>query len=153
MSATAQLNTIATNVDVREVDGDEVIDFDIDANTDYEIQSCVIVDENDRVVEAAVRFGRVEEQAEIGVGKPILASAWANMVAEAAPAEAVEGDLSDFEHIVPHLRVERPNVEEYGLETMIAEQFAEAVAELAGLVEDVLRGEADTVDQEIDAYL
>lgn len=151
--STTQLNTVAANLDISEHDGERVIDFDIAANTDYEIQSCVMVDENDRVVEAAVRFGRVEERPELGIGKPILVSAWANMVSEATDAEAVEGDLSDFSHIVPHLRVQRENVEEYGLETLSLDEFASVVAELADLTENVLRGDDSTIDNEIDAYL
>jgi len=151
--STTQLNTVAANLDISEHDGERVIDFDIAANTDYEIQSCVMVDENDRVVEAAVRFGRVEERPELGIGKPILASAWANMVSETTDAEAVEGDLSDFSHIVPHLRVHRENVEEYGLETLSLDEFASVVAELADLTENVLRGDDSTIENEIDAYL
>lgn len=151
--STTQLNTVAANLDISEHDGERVIDFDIAANTDYEIQSCVMVDENDRVVEAAVRFGRVEERPELGIGKGILVSAWANMVSETTDAEAVEGDLSDFSHIVPHLRVQRENVEEYGLETLSLDEFASVVAELADLTENVLRGDDSTIDNEIDAYL
>jgi hypothetical protein len=151
--STTQLNTVAADLDISEHAGERVIDFDIAANTDYEIQSCVMVDENDRVVEAAVRFGRVEGRPELGIGKPILASAWANMVSEAAGAEAVDGDLSDFSHIVPHLRVHRENVEEYGLETLSLDEFASVVAELADLTETVLRGDESTIDSEIDAYL
>jgi hypothetical protein len=151
--STTQLNTVAANLDISEHDGERVIDFDIAANTDYEIQSCVMVDENGRVVEAAVRFGRVEERPELGIGKSILASAWANMVSEATGAEAVEGDLSDFSHVVPHLRVHRENVEEYGLETLSLDEFASVVAELADLTENVLRGDDSTIDSEIDAYL
>ena len=151
--STTQLNTVAATLDISEHDGERVIDFDIDANTDYEIQSCVMVDKNDRVVEAAVRFGRVEERPELGIGKPILASAWANMVADATDADAVEGDLSDFGHIVPHLRVRRENVEAYGVETLSLDAFASVVAELAELTETVLRGDDSTIDSEIDAYL
>ena len=151
--STTQLNTVAANLDISEHDGERVIDFDIAANTDYEVQSCVMVDENDRVVEAAVRFGRVEERDHLGIGKPILASAWSNMVSEVTSVEAVEGDLSDFSHIVPHLRVQRENVEEHGLETLSLGAFASVVAELAGLTETVLRGDDRTIDNEIDAYL
>lgn len=152
MSVT-QLSTVATNVDTTTHDGERVIDFDIAANTDYEIQSCVMVDEDGRVVEAAVRFGRVEERPELGIGKPILATAWANMVDGATDAPAIEGDLSDFTHVVPHLRVERANVEQYGVETVTLDEFASVVAELADLVADVLRGDDSTIDAEIDAYL
>jgi hypothetical protein len=151
--STTQLNTVAADLDISEHDGERVIDFDIAANTDYEIQSCVMVDEDNRVVEAAVRFGRVEERDHLGIGKPILASAWSNMVSKVAGAEAVEGDLSDFSHIVPHLRVQRENVEEYDCETLSLDSFASVVTELADLTEAVLRGDDRTIDNEIDAYL
>ena len=112
--STTKLSTVASNLDISEHGDERVIDFDIAANTDYEIQSCVIVDEDDRVIEAVVRFGRVEERPELGIDKSILYPAWANMVSDATNVEAVEGDLSDFSHIVPHLRVCRENVEKYG---------------------------------------
>ena len=66
---------------------------------------------------------------------------------------AVEGDLSDFSHIVPHLRVHRENVEKYGLETLSLDAFVTVVAELADLSEDILRGDDKTIDSQIDAYL
>jgi hypothetical protein len=151
--STTHLNTVAANVDISEHDGERVIDFDIAANTDYEIQSCVMVDEDDRVVEAAVRFGRVDERPDLGIGTPILGRAWDSMVAEATDADAVEGDLSDFSHTVPHLRVRRENVEEYDIKTLSLDAFASVVAELADLVGHVLRGDDSTIDSEIDAYL
>lgn len=149
------LDNIATNVDITEVGGQQVIDFDIAANTDYEIQSCIMVNDDNDVVEAAVRFGRVEEQPEIGVGKPILYRAWISMVKEATGFDdleqtALEADLSDFKHLVPHLRVERENVEMYDLDTLSIGEFAEAVADLGRLVEDVFRGDTDA---HIDDYL
>jgi hypothetical protein len=67
--------------------------------------------------------------------------------------EAVEGDLSDFSHIVPHLRVRRENVEKYGLETLSLDAFVTVVAELADLTEDILRGDDKTIDSQIDDYL
>ena len=156
--STTQLSTVAADLDISEHDSERVIDFDIAANTDYEIQSCVMVDEDDRVIEAAVRFGRVEERPELGIGKPILARAWTAMVQEATGFDllgptAIEADISDFSHIVPHLRVQRENVEEYGLETLSLDAFASVVAELAELVENTLRGDDRTIDSEIDAYL
>jgi hypothetical protein len=75
------------------------------------------------------------------------------MVSEATNVEAVEGDLSDFSHIVPHLRVRRESVEKYGLETLSLDAFVTVVAELADLVEDILRGDDKTIDSQIDAYL
>lgn len=155
MTTTTQLNTVAENIDISEHDTERVIDFDIAANTDYEIQSCVMVDENNRVVEAAVRFGRIEERPDLGLGKPLLASAWTTAVREATNTDspAIEGDLSDFTHIVPHLRVHRENVEDYGCETLTLDEFASAVEELAAFAGDILRGDDDTLDSEIDAYL
>ncbi|MCF2165428.1 hypothetical protein [Halobacterium salinarum] len=155
MTATTQLQTAATNLDTRSVDNETVIDFDIDANTDYEIQSSVVVDEDNNVVEAAVRFGRIEERPDLGLGKPLLASAWTTAVrnATATDSPAIEGDLSDFTHIVPHLRVHRENVEDYDCETLTLDEFASAVEDLATFTSDVLRGDDDTIDQEIDAYL
>jgi hypothetical protein len=67
--STTKLSTVASNLDICELGDERVIDFDIAANTDYEIQSCVIVDEDDRVIEAVVRFGRVEERPELGIDK------------------------------------------------------------------------------------
>ena len=150
-----ELTNAATNVDISEIDGEEVIDFDIDANEDYEIQSCVMVNDDNEVVEAAVRFGRIEEQPEIGVGKPILNSAWISMVQEATGFDtleptALEADLSDFTHIVPHLRVERENVETYDCDTLTLSEFVGAVVELSALVEKVFRGDTDA---HIDDYL
>lgn len=154
MSVTTTLQTAATNVDITEVGGERVIDFDIAANTDYEIQSCVMADEDGRVVEAAVRFGRVEERPELCIDEPILSSAWNEMVAqELGNLDAIEADLSDFGHNVPHLRVCREDVEEYGCETVDVETFVGAVETLAELVETVLRGDDRTIDAEIDAYL
>ena len=150
---TTKLSTIALNLDICELGDERVIDFDIDANTDYEIQSCVIVDEDDRVIEAVVRFGRVEERPDLCIDKSILYPAWVNMVSEATEVEAVEADLSDFSHIVPHLRVRRESVEKYGLETLSLDAFATVVAELADLTEDILRGDDKTIDSQIDAYL
>ena len=150
-----ELTNAATNVDITEIDGEEVIDFDIDANEDYEIQSCVMVNDDNEVVEAAVRFGRIKEQPEIGVGKPILNSAWISMVQEATGFDtleptALEADLSDFTHIVPHLRVERKNVETYDCDTLTLSEFVGAVVELSALVEKVFRGDTDA---HIDDYL
>ena len=150
-----ELTNAATNVDITEIDGEEVIDFDIDANDDYEIQSCVMVNDDNEVVEAAVRFGRIEEQPEIGVGKPILYSAWISMVQEATGFDtleptALEADLSDFTHIVPHLRVERENVETYDCDTLTLSEFVGAVVELSALVEKVFRGDTEA---HIDDYL
>lgn len=150
-----ELTNAATNVDITEIDGEEIIDFDIDANEDYEIQSCVMVNDDNEVVEAAVRFGRIEEQPEIGVGKPILNSAWISMVQETTGFDtleptALEADLSDFTHIVPHLRVERENVETYDCDTLTLSEFVAAVVELSALVEKVFRGDTDA---HIDDYL
>jgi hypothetical protein len=156
--STTQLTQVATNVDEFEVNGDRAIDFDIAANDDYEIQSCVIVDDDNQVVEAAVRFGRIEERPGLGIGKSILARAWLHMVQEATGYDrldqtAIVADLSDFTHTVPHLRVERENVEAYGLDTLSLDAFAAAVNELATLAEDVLRGDDRTIDNHIDDYL
>lgn len=148
-----QLQSVAANVDEQTVNGERVIDFDIDANSDYEIQSCVMVDDDNQVVEAAVRFGRVAERADLGIGKPILDSAWTTMVNEHTDADAIEADLSDFTHLVPHLRVDRENVEDYGVETVSLDEFATLVNQLAEVVENVLRGDDSTIDNEIDAYL
>ena len=150
-----ELTDVATNVDEFELNGDQAIDFDIAANEDYEVQSRVIVDDDNNVIEAAVRFGRIEEQPEIGVGKPIMASAWTSMVQEANGFDQVEpttleADLSDFSHIVPHLRVKRENVETYDCETLTLSEFVGAVAELGTLVERVFRGDTD---RHIDDYL
>jgi len=160
MSATTHttLESVATNIDVTEVGGEEIVDFDIVANSDYEIQSCVMVDENDRVVEAVVRFGRVEERPDLGIGTRILADAFRTAAQEATGYDrldptAIEADMSDFDHIVPHLRVERENVETYDCETLTIDAFADAVAELAAFVGDVLRADDETIDAEIDAYL
>jgi hypothetical protein len=151
--STTKLSTVASNLDICELGDERVIDFDIAANTDYEVQSCVIVDEDDRVVEAVVRFGRVEERPELFIDKSVLYPAWVNMVSAATNVEAVEGDLSDFSHIVPHLRVRREGVEKYGLETLSLDAFVNVVAELADLTEDILRGDDKTIDSQIDAYL
>jgi hypothetical protein len=156
--STTQLTQVATSVDEFELNGDRAIDFDIAANTDYEIQSRVIVDDDDQVVEAAVRFGRIEERPDLGIGTPILARAWTAMVQEATGYDrldptAIVADLSDFGHTVPHLRVERENVETYGLDTLSLDAFAAAVTELATLAEDVLRGDDRTIDTQIDDYL
>lgn len=150
-----ELTDAATNVDITDLDDERVIDFDIDANDDYEIQSSVIVNDDNEVVEAAVRFGRIEEQPEIGVGTSILNTAWTNMVKEATGftqlgPTALEADLSDFDHIVPHLRIERENVETYDCETLDLSEFVEAVVELSALVERVFRGDTDA---HIDDYL
>jgi len=150
-----ELKNAATNVDITDVGGEQVIDFDIDANEDYEIQSCVMVNDDNEVVEAAVRFGRIEEQPDIGVGKPILHSAWISMVQDATGIDrlgptALEADLSDFSHIVPHLRIERENVETYDCETLTLSEFVEAVVELSALIERVFRGDTDN---EIDEWL
>lgn len=150
-----ELTDTASNVDITELDGEQVIDFDIDANDDYEIQSSVMVNDDNDVVEAAVRFGHIEEQPEIGVGAPILESAWVNMVSDVvgfdtlAPT-ALEADLSDFDHVVPHLRVARENVETYDCETLTLSAFVSSVVELSALVERVFRGDTDA---HIDEYL
>ena len=150
-----ELTEVATNVDETNVGGETVIDFDIAANEDYEVQSCVMVNDENEVVEAAVRFGRVEEQPEIGVGVPILNTAWISMVQETTGLDklgptALEADMSDFDHIVPHLRVERENVETYDCETLDLCEFVSSVAELSALVERVFRGDTDN---EIDEWL
>lgn len=153
MTMTQTLSGAATNIDTRSVEDTTVVDFDIDANSDYEIQSCAVVRDGE-VIEAAVRFGRVEPREDLGLGSSLLASAWAGMVNDAiGRVEAVEADLSHFQHTVPHLRIERENVEEYGLETLSEDEFAAAVEELAALVESVLRGDDETLDAEIDQYL
>jgi len=157
-TATTQLAQVATNVDVTEVSGEEIVDFDIDANNDYEIQSCVMVDEDGQVVEAAVRFGRVEERDHLGIGVPILETAWVTAVVEATGVDdlgrsALEADMSDFGHNVPHLRVERESVETYDSETLSIDEFAAALDTLAEFVEGVLRGDDTTIDAEIDDYL
>ncbi len=150
-----ELTEVADNVAERDVNGETVIDFDIAANEDYEIQSAVMVNDENEVVEAAVRFGRVEEKPEIGVGVPILNSAWVSMVQETTGFDtleptALEADMSDFEHVVPHLRIERENVETYDRETLTLCEFVSAVAELSALVERVFRGDTDN---EIDEWL
>lgn len=148
------LSDVSTVAHVRETNGETVIDFDIAANTDYEVQSCVIVDDQDRVVEAAVRFGRIEERDHLGIGRSILSTAWGTMVSDATNgSEVVKSDLSDFSHIVPHLRIERMNIEESGRTPLTLEQFADVVNELATLVGTVLRGDDKTIDQKIDSYL
>lgn len=154
MSATShtEFESFATNVSPREVGTETVIDFDIDANNDYEIQSCAMV-EGGEVVEAAVRFGRVETNDDIGVGKPILYSAWQAMADDTLGDVEYEADLSDFEHIVPHLRVRRENIEEYGATAMSVAEFVAAVKTLAGLVETVLRADTETMDAAIDEWL
>ncbi|GGL55282.1 hypothetical protein [Halocalculus aciditolerans] len=153
MTATTQLQTVATNIDEQALGDERIIDFDIDANTDYEIQSCVMVDNDDRVVEAAVRFGKVEEREDLGIGKSLIGRAWTFMVEEQTTLDVVEADLSDFSAIVPHLRVNRDNVEEYGLETLTLDEFADIVAALADLVENVLRGHGRSVNPRFDDYL
>lgn len=150
-----ELTKAATNVDETEVGDETVIDFDIDANEDYEIQSCVMVNDDNEVVEAAVRFGRVEEKPDIGVGVPILNSAWVSMVQEATGFDqlgttALEADMSDFEHIVPHFRIERENVEEHDCETLGLCEFVSSIVELSANVERVFRGDTDS---EIDEWL
>lgn len=152
--ALTRIESIATDVHARHHDGGRIIDFDVDANNDYEVQSCVVTDENGRVVEAAVRFGRVEERPELYIKRAILQNAWQGMVSIAAgDVEAVEADLSDFGCLVPHLRVNCESVEEYDAETVTIDEFASIVAELAELTETVLRGDDDTIDREIDTYL
>lgn len=157
---TTQLNALGDNVDITTINGEEIIDFDIAANSNYEIQSCVMVDENDNVVEAAVRFGRIETHDDMGIGKPILHSAWTAMTANVIGPHIdnggsieYEADLSDFKHIVPHLRVRRENVEEFGFDTMSLAEFVSNVAELAELVETVFRADKATIDREIDHWL
>lgn len=156
----AQLTDVARNVDEQELNGDTVIDFDIAANSDYEIQCGVVVNDNDEVVEAAVRFGRVEEHPEIGVGHSIIYDAWINMVKDATAGlsyrddSAVEADLSDFQHIVPHLKVgPREDIEEFGLDTLTLDELVTAVVKLSALVERVFRGDVRTIDREIDDWL
>lgn len=158
VSATPTMEQVATNVDVTTVGNEEVIDFDVPANDDYEIQSCVMVNDDDDVVEAAVRFGRVEERPDLAIGVGILESAWLSAVQDATGIDALgesalEADMSDFQHTVPHLRVVREDVEAFGCETLTIEEFAVAVAELAAFTGDVLRADDDTIDAEIDAYL
>lgn len=148
----SDLTDAATNVAERTVGDDRVIDFDIDVNEDYEIQSSVVVDESGRVVEAAVRFGRIEQRPDLGIDQQLQSMAWKRMVADIADAEAVEADLSDFDHVVPHLRIERPNVEEYGLETLTLDEFVAAVVELSAEVERVFRADARHADR-IDEWL
>jgi len=66
---------------------------------------------------------------------------------------AIEADMSDFQHTVPHLRVNRENVEEFGCETLSLDAFADLVATLAEFVSGVLRADDATIDAEIDNYL
>lgn len=163
MSAThhTTFDSFATAVSPRDVGEETVIDFDIAANTDYEIQSCAMLNDDGEVVEAVVRFGNVEEVEEIGVGRPILASAWGNMVRDVigetpdnGGSVEYEADLSDFaNHAVPHLRVRRENIEEYGFDAMSVQEFADAINTLSELVQDVLRADADTMDATIDEWL
>jgi len=147
--------SFATQVDEQEVDGERVIDFDIDANTGYEIQSAAVVDKDDRVKEAAVRFGRVEEHEDIGVGRSIIGRAFQNKVGETpvGEKEPVVADMSDFGHNVPHLRVERENIEEFGMEAPTLDEFAESVEETAEFTNNILRGDKETIDREIDNFL
>ena len=57
---TAGLEQIATDIDEREVDGQIIVDFDIDLGTEHdaghEVQSQLTI-EGDRVVGGVVRFG------------------------------------------------------------------------------------------------
>ena len=154
MTDTENLTQIAEIKDEFEIDGDRAIDFDLGSN-DHRIKSRVIVDDDNKVVEAAVRFGKVEEKPDIGVGRPIIENAWINMVKEATGISslqdsALEADLSDFDYLVPHLRVGRENVEEYDCETLTLSEFVEAVVKLSTLVERVFRGDTDRL---IDDYL
>lgn len=152
-------DSFATNVAPCEVGGETVIDFDIDCNSDYEIQSGVVVKDG-QVVEGAVRFGRVEEREEINVDHGIIYDAWINMVRdtigetpESGGNVEYEANLSDFQHEVPHLNVRRENVEEYGFDAMTVEEFADVVETLAELVENVLRADNETMDATIDEWL
>lgn len=171
MSATAHTPTLgsaAANVDVTEVpetevvecgiDGERVIDFDLDANVDYEIGSSVVVDGDNRVVEAVVRFGRVEDRPELGIGGSIVGNAFQTAAREATGFDSFEGAALEagtghFRQTVPHLRVLPESIDDYGAATLTLDEFAAAVDELAAFVDDVLRGDAETVDAEIDEYL
>lgn len=140
--------SFATNVSPRDVGEETIVDFDIAANTDYEIQSCVMVNDDNEVVEAVVRFGKVTIDDDDTIGRPLVNSAWTSMAEDVigtspdhGGSTEYEADLSDFDHLVPHLRVRRPNVEECGMDTMTVEQFADAVDALAELVVDVLQAD------------
>jgi len=146
---------IADTVDERDIGGERVIDFDIDTNSDYEIQSSVALDDQDRVKEAAVRFGMVEERPDLNIDRGLLERAFSTKVRETAGGskESVESDFSHFKRNVPHIRVERENVEEFGLEPPTADEFAETVQESAEFTEEILRGDDETIDNEIDRFL
>jgi len=153
----AAFHSFATNVSPRDVGAETVIDFDVAANTDYEIQSCVMVNDDNEVVEATVRFGKVTIDTDETIGHSLVDGAWSRMAEDVigrSPEDGgsteYEADLSDFDHLVPHLRVRRENIEEYGLDPMTAEEFADAVDALAELVADVLQ--ADNPGK-IDAWL
>lgn len=139
----AALDDIITVNDPQFFDGKVVVDFDFDVETDYEVQSGVVI-EDGRVAEAAVRFGRIPTYEDIGVGRPILADAWINMVHNhVKPDGEFEADLSDFGHNVPHFRVSDMDVDE----------FVRVVHELHELVETVFRSGEKAMDQQIDDYL
>jgi hypothetical protein len=149
--------SIAERTDEQQVGGERIIDFDVEANTDYEIQSSVVVDEEtDTVKEASVRLGKVEERPDLNIDRGILFDAFSNKVRDtpAGDVETVEADMSDFQHNVPHIRVgPRENIEEFGMEAPTTEEFAQTVEEAADFTEDVLRADDKTIDNEIDDFL
>lgn len=142
MTLETKLSEFARNVDVTEVGGDKIVDFDIDANENYEIQSGAVV-EDGRVTEASVRFGRAPTYEDIHVDSGVLHTAWANMVNNVSPVGDYEADLSHFGHDVPHFRVEDMDVCE----------FVRVVRELHTLVSAVFQSGVDAMDERIEEYL
>jgi hypothetical protein len=153
----AAFDSFATNVSPRDVGAETVIDFNVAANSDYEIQSCVMVNDDNEVVEAIVRFGKVTIDTDETIGLSLVNGAWSRMTEdiigrspEGGGDTEYEADLGDFDHLVPHLRVRRENIEEYGLDPMTVEEFADAVDALDKLVVDVFQADSPS---KIDAWL
>ena len=114
---TPTLETVATDIDVTDADGQTVVDFDVDLGTDHdsghEVQSRVTV-EDGTVVDGVVRFGEAptyeEELVDVGFWTNVFANLVNSIVGSTSGFRA---RLSDFGRPVPHLCIAEMDVDTF----------------------------------------
>jgi len=112
---TTQLETVATEIDATDTDGQTVVDFDVDLAAEHdaghEVQSRVVV-EDGTIVDGTVRFGEapLDEDAFVDVG--FWNDVFAGLVADVADGR-YRARLSDFGRPVPHLCISEMDVETF----------------------------------------
>lgn len=148
-----KLEDVATITHETEHDGDTITDFEIGANSGYDID-CSIRTRDGSVVGGAVRFGEVPERPDAGIDAQLLNTAWIHMVEDAIDADdaVLEADMSDWSTPVPHLRIVSENIDEFGFDPIPIDEFVAGVITLSGQVERVFRCDQRHVSR-IDEWL